>query len=157
MRQVVAYKRLRTMEKVVAVAYRRWSFTRGSNCNALTGKVLVFWIAGCLLEVVAHKGSTVVHLTISMERRGPRPYGLLLRLRLLTSFESVRFCQNVYLISSTTKVRWLDSADNALLGLHNSSDHTWPLGLIRSSWPHSIISTYHWVGNHKKYWSVAFI
>ena len=67
------------------------------------------------------------------------------------------FCQNVYVISSTTEVRWLDSADNALLDLHNSSDHTWPLGLIRSSWPHSIISTYHWVGNHKKYWSVAFI
>ena len=25
---------------MVAVAYRRWSFTRGSNCKALTGKVL---------------------------------------------------------------------------------------------------------------------
>ena len=31
-------------QKVVAVAYRRWSFTRGSNCKALTGNVLVFWI-----------------------------------------------------------------------------------------------------------------
>ena len=31
---------------MVAVAYRRWSFTRGSNCKALTGKVLVFWIRG---------------------------------------------------------------------------------------------------------------
>ena len=31
---------------MVAVAYRRWSFTRGSNCKALTGKVLVFWIGG---------------------------------------------------------------------------------------------------------------
>lgn len=141
---------------MVAVAYSRWSYTRCSNCKALTENVFVFWIGGPLWEVVAQKGSTVEHLTISMERRGPRPYGLLLRLRLLTSSGSVRFCQNVYLISSTTEVRWLDSADNALLDLHNSSDHTWPLDLIRSSWPHSIISTYHWVGNHKKYWSVAF-
>ena len=46
-------------QKVVAVAYRRWSFTRGSNCKALTGKVLVFWIGGRLWEVVAHEGSTV--------------------------------------------------------------------------------------------------
>ena len=46
---------------VVAVAFKRWSFTRGSNCKALTWKVLVFWIAiGChLWEVVAHGGSTV--------------------------------------------------------------------------------------------------
>ena len=36
----------RQAQKVVAVAYRRWSFTRGSNCKALTGKVLVFWIGG---------------------------------------------------------------------------------------------------------------
>ena len=46
-------------QKVVAVAYRRWSFTRGSNCKALTGKILVFWIGGRLWEVVAHGGSTV--------------------------------------------------------------------------------------------------
>ena len=49
MRQVVIYKRLKTMEninhkaqKLVMVAYRVWSFTRGSNCKALTGKILVF-------------------------------------------------------------------------------------------------------------------
>ena len=48
MRQVVIYKRLKTMEninhkaqKLVMVAYRVWSFTRGSNCKALTGKILV--------------------------------------------------------------------------------------------------------------------
>ena len=35
-------------QKVVGVAYRRWSFTRGSNCKALTKKVLVFWISGRL-------------------------------------------------------------------------------------------------------------
>ena len=34
----------RRAQKVVAVAYRRWSFTRDSNCKALTGKILVFWI-----------------------------------------------------------------------------------------------------------------
>ena len=44
---------------MVAVAYRRWSFTRGSNCKALTVRVLVFWIGGRLWEVVAHEGSTV--------------------------------------------------------------------------------------------------
>ena len=44
-------------QKVVAVAYGRWSFTRGSNCKALTGKVLVheFWIGGLLWEVVAYE------------------------------------------------------------------------------------------------------
>ena len=45
---------------MVAVAYRRWLFTRGYNCKALTGKILVFWIGGRLREVVAHGGSTVV-------------------------------------------------------------------------------------------------
>ena len=46
----------RRAQKVVAVAYRRWSFTRGSNCKALTGKILVFWIGSRLLllwEVVS--------------------------------------------------------------------------------------------------------
>ena len=41
------------------VTYRRWSFTRGSNCNALTGKILMFEIGGRLWEVVAHGGLTV--------------------------------------------------------------------------------------------------
>ena len=49
----------RQAQKLVAVAYRRWSFTRGSNCKSLTGKILVFWIGGRLREVVAHEGSTV--------------------------------------------------------------------------------------------------
>ena len=31
---------------MVAVAYRRLSFTRGSNCEALTGKILVFLMGG---------------------------------------------------------------------------------------------------------------
>ena len=52
MRQVVEFGRLLELKNdgkslnfqaqiVVAVAYKRWSFTRGSNCKALTGKVLV--------------------------------------------------------------------------------------------------------------------
>ena len=41
---------------MVADAYRRWSLiTRGSNCKALTGKILVLWIGGCLWEVVAYE------------------------------------------------------------------------------------------------------
>ena len=55
-------------QKVVVVAYRRWSFTTGSNCKALTGKILVFWIGGRIImgggrlqEVVAYGGSTVYY------------------------------------------------------------------------------------------------
>ena len=60
MRQVVAYKNNKKAlnfqaQKVVAVAYRRWSFIRNSNCKALTGKVLLFWIGGRLSEVVAYE------------------------------------------------------------------------------------------------------
>ena len=44
---------------MVAVAYRRCSFTRGSNCKAFTGNVLVFWIGGRLRKVVAPGASTV--------------------------------------------------------------------------------------------------
>ena len=58
MRQVVAYKGLKTMEninrqapKMVLVAYGRWSFTRGSNCKALTG----FLIGGRLWGVVVYE------------------------------------------------------------------------------------------------------
>ena len=52
---------------MVTVAYRRWSFTRGSNCKALTGKILESWLDrqslmgdGRLREVVAHVGSAVL-------------------------------------------------------------------------------------------------
>ena len=38
-------------QKMVAVAHRRWSFTKGSNCKALTGKILVFQISGHLWKV----------------------------------------------------------------------------------------------------------
>ena len=59
---------------MVAVTYGKWSFTRGSNCKALTGKVLVheFWIGGLLWEVVPHGGSTVpstdvIQLTLTLQ------------------------------------------------------------------------------------------
>ena len=66
MRQVVEFGRLLELknngkslnfqaQKVVEIAYKRWSFTRGSNWKALTGKVLVFWIGGFLWEVVAYE------------------------------------------------------------------------------------------------------
>ena len=68
MRQVVEFDRLLELknnrkslnflaQKVVAVGFKRWSFTRGSNCKALTGKGLVheFWIGGVLWEVVAYE------------------------------------------------------------------------------------------------------
>ena len=45
----------RQAQKVVMVAYRRWSLTRGSNCKALTGKILVFRIGGCLWKVVSNE------------------------------------------------------------------------------------------------------
>ena len=85
MRQVVEFGRLVELknngkslnfqaQKVVAVGYKRWSFTRGSNCKALTGKVLVheFWIGGLLWEVVPHGGSTVpstdvIQLTLTLQ------------------------------------------------------------------------------------------
>ena len=39
-----------------AIAYKRWSFTRGSNnYRAATGKILMFWTSGHLWEVVAYK------------------------------------------------------------------------------------------------------
>ena len=46
-------------QKVVTVSCRRWPVTRSSNCKALTGKVLVFWMSGRSWNVVAHEGSTV--------------------------------------------------------------------------------------------------
>ena len=52
---------------MVAVAHRRWSFTTGSNCKALTGEnfgVLDWWslMGGSRLrEVVVHGGLTVAY------------------------------------------------------------------------------------------------
>ena len=58
----------RQPRNLVAIAYRRWSFTSGSNCQnceALTGKILVFWRGGRLWELVAHRSSTVTHNNVS--------------------------------------------------------------------------------------------
>ena len=33
---------------------RRWWFTKGSNCRAFTGKVLVFWLDGRLITKGSH-------------------------------------------------------------------------------------------------------
>lgn len=41
--------------KVVAVARRRWLFTRACNCEALSRKILVFWMGGYLWEVVDYE------------------------------------------------------------------------------------------------------
>ena len=58
MRQMVAYKRLKTMkiimpspEKVVAVSYERWSSTRGSKYRALTGREVVAYERWSHMEV----------------------------------------------------------------------------------------------------------
>ena len=67
MREVIVYKRLKTMDshlndspkKRGEITYRRWSYTRGSNCEALTGKNFVLWIGGRLREVVALEGSSI--------------------------------------------------------------------------------------------------
>ena len=48
-----------SLTKLVAVAYERWSLTRGSNYSDLTGEILVFWKSGRLRELVARGGSTV--------------------------------------------------------------------------------------------------
>ena len=49
---------------MVAVAYRRRSFTRTSNCKALTGKVLVFWISGRLWQVVAYERGSHIEVRL---------------------------------------------------------------------------------------------
>ena len=57
-------------QKVVAVAYRRWSFTRGSNCKALTGKIAVFRIGGRLWEVVAYEKWLHMEVRLYMPDKG---------------------------------------------------------------------------------------
>ena len=55
MGELVAFKQYKNPRKVVAVAYRKWSFTTGSNCKVLTEKIVVFFIVGRLWEVVAYE------------------------------------------------------------------------------------------------------
>ena len=64
MGEVVSYKRRKTIEKYKTIRFTQncgcghlpevRSFTRGYNNRALTGKILVVWIDGCLREVVAN-------------------------------------------------------------------------------------------------------
>ena len=57
------------------VAYHQsWSFTRGSNCNSFTGKILMFWIGGLLWEVVAHGFSTVYYFPLKTLVFSPSPF-----------------------------------------------------------------------------------
>ena len=51
-----------------------WSFTRGANCKALTGKISVFWIGDRLWEVVAHGGSTVYYFPLKTLFVSPSPF-----------------------------------------------------------------------------------
>ena len=54
LREVKNKGKFRTL-KVVAVAYERWSLTRGSKYSDLTWKLLVFWKTGRCEEVVAYE------------------------------------------------------------------------------------------------------
>ena len=64
----------RHLENGVVVGYLKWSFTRGSNYRALTGKKLLFHprrTGGRLWEVAAHGDSTVfVQLKTTPDARG---------------------------------------------------------------------------------------
>ena len=60
--------RVKNNGKSLTIRPKKWSrsltgglsSTRGSNCKALIGKILVFWIGGRLWEVVEYGGSTVL-------------------------------------------------------------------------------------------------
>ena len=61
-RQMVAHYRLKrtgiiksSIQKVIAVACYRWSFTSGSNYRLLSGKMLVFWIDVRFWELFAYE------------------------------------------------------------------------------------------------------
>ena len=73
MLEVVSYKMLKTMEnsdkavilKMVAVAYKRWTFTRGSNFKALSGEILVFLLGGhtWTFDGIFSLGSRVIEIS----------------------------------------------------------------------------------------------
>ena len=52
--------------KVVAVAYGRWSLTRGSQCSDLTKKLFVYWKTGRWGQVVATGGLTVLTIPLCL-------------------------------------------------------------------------------------------
>ena len=73
---------------MVAVTYRRWSFTRGSNCKALTGKILVFWIGGCLWEVVAYERWSDMEIRLYLTTQEARTHQVNKVKRLLLKFSA---------------------------------------------------------------------
>ena len=58
-----------------AVAFGRWSFTRGSDYRDMTGKVGVVLpdTGGRIWEVIAHVSSTVLTTTIDQQRFIKKP------------------------------------------------------------------------------------
>ena len=62
-------------QKVFAVAFGRWSFTRGSDYRDMTGKVGVVLpdTGGRIWEVIAHVSSTVLTTTIDQQRFIKKP------------------------------------------------------------------------------------
>ena len=52
---------------MVALVYRRWSFIRGSNCEALTGKIAVYWFGGQLWEAVAYERWSHMEVQLCIE------------------------------------------------------------------------------------------
>ena len=62
-------------QKVVAVAFGRWSFTRGSDYRDMTGKSACVLpdTGGHIWEVIAHVGSTVLTTTIDQQRFIKKP------------------------------------------------------------------------------------
>ena len=78
-----AYKMLKTIlkpiklsgQKVFAVAFGRWSFTRGCDYSDMTGKVGVVLpdTGGRIWEVIAHVSSTVLTTTIDQQRFIKKP------------------------------------------------------------------------------------
>ena len=56
---------------MVAVAYRRWSFTRGSNCKVLTGKILLLLI---LVLALAYRRWSYMDVRLYTGQRGQEPY-----------------------------------------------------------------------------------
>ena len=68
------YKILKlSAEKVVAVAYGRWWFMRGSSVRFWLRIFLVFWKGGGLREVVVRGGSTVLFSNLLLIRSVSNP------------------------------------------------------------------------------------
>ena len=61
-KNIIEYFKEMFLQKVVVVAYKRSKVLRSSikiHDSNVTGKILVFWIGGCILGVVTHGGLIV--------------------------------------------------------------------------------------------------